>query len=376
MKIGVITFSQTKDNYGQILQCYAMQKFLKGLGHEPFLIQYQQVPTPKASFKLKKLFHYIQNLTLYIKWFFDNRKRQRQNKAYATSIKNVDRKFSQFLKDNVDLTEVYTKEELLANPPIADAFVCGSDQIWKNDDIFYLSFAPKSKLRIAYAPSFGGENRFPKETENMIKRELSYFSFLGIREEDGVNLCHRLGFLYATKVVDPTLLLTCEDYNQIKTKVDETNYIFVYLLGNPTDCTIDEIEQYASSIGKKVVYVCSQGRYDTYEKTYATIGEWLGYLSKADLVITNSFHCIVFSLIYNRQFVSLPLSGGFEKMNGRLDDLLGKIGLTDRIWKHNLSEICGQTIDFDKFKNYIKSEQSKTRKIFEGLLINDDRNSI
>lgn len=365
MKIGVITFSQTRDNYGQILQCYAMQKFLQKLGHEPFLIQYQQPISQKANFKIRNLFKYLLNFNVYIKWFFNNKKFQAQKKAYDSSVKGVDRRFSQFLKENIELTMIYTKQELLSNPPKADAYICGSDQIWKSDDIFYLSFAPKSALRIAYAPSFGGETCFAAETENMIKRELSLFSFLGIREEDGVKLCHRLGFENAIKVVDPTLLLSSTDYDSVKNEISERNYIFVYLLGNSTDCSIDEIQQYAKSIGKKVIYVCSQGRYDTYEKTYATIGEWLGYLSNADFVITNSFHCIVFSLIYNRQFVSLPLNKGFEKMNGRLTDLLGKIGMTERIWNHNMSEICSKTIDFDCFNKYIMSEKREDYDVYE-----------
>lgn len=360
MKIGVITFSQTKDNYGQILQCYAMQKYLQKLGHEPFLIQYQQPVAQKASFKIYNIIKYILHFGTYVKWFFNNKKLQKQKYAYESSTKDVDRHFSQFLKDNIELTKIYTKQQLFDNPPIADAYVCGSDQIWKCDDIFYLSFAPKTALRIAYAPSFGGEVSFAKETENMIKRELSLFSFLGIREEDGVKLCHRLGFSNAMKVVDPTLLLSSGDYNIVKTEIKDSNFIFVYLLGNPTDCSIDEIQKFAKTIGKKVVYVCSQGRHDIYDKTYATIGEWLGYLSKADIVITNSFHCVVFSLIYNRQFVSLPLNKGFEKMNGRIKDLLGKIGLEDRIWNHNLSEICSKTVRFDKFEEFVKVEKEKT----------------
>lgn len=368
MKIGVITFSQTKDNYGQILQCFAMQKFLKKLGHDPFLIQYHQQPPAKASFKIGKLYNYVTNLGAYIKWYFNHKKIESQKLAYEAKTKLVDRKFPEFLKDNLSLTSVYNKEQLLANPPIADVYVCGSDQIWKRDDIFYLSFAPKSALRIAYAPSFGGETHFPDETEAMIKNELSHFSFLGIREEAGVELCHRLGFKDAVKVVDPTLLLSKEDYDKEKVAINKNDYIFAYLLGNPTDCSIDEIYAYAKSVGKDVVYVCSQGRNDNYEKTYATIGEWLGYLSNADVVITNSFHCTVFSLIYNRQFVSLPVSKGYEKMNGRLVDLLGKIGLGNRIWNHNLVDICQGKADFAEFNEYIAFEQQKTEGYLSSLL--------
>lgn len=369
MKIGVITFCQTKDNYGQILQCYALQKYLQKLGHHPFLIQYQQPLPPKAHFKVNKLLKYIRNLNMYVKWFFNNKRLLAQKKAYNKSVKNIDRKFSLFLKENIKLTSVYSRKQLLENPPKADAYICGSDQIWKNDDIFYLSFVPKSALRLAYAPSFGGEKSFDSDTENMIKHELSFFSFLGIREEEGVNLCHRLGFTDAIRVVDPTLLLSVEDYKHIRVDVDNSSYIFVYLLGNSTDCSIDDIQQYARNVGKKVVYVCSQGKYDAYEKTYATIGEWLGYISNADLVITNSFHCVAFSLLYKKQFVSLPLTKGFEKMNGRLTELLKSVGMVDRIWNHNLSDICKQIVDFKAFDEYIRMEREKSKEYLKKVLV-------
>lgn len=368
MKIGVITFSQTKDNYGQILQCYAMQKYLQKLGHHPFLIQYISPAPPKAHFKISKLGIYFKNFSVYIKWFFLNRALEKQKIAYEESTKGVDRKFSQFLKENIELTPIYTKEQLKNNPPEASAYICGSDQIWKYDDIYYLSFVPQGKMRIAYAPSFGGESHFPIETERMIKQELESFSFLGIREELGVKLCHRLGFLEAVKVVDPTLLLSKEDYDKVKSNIHDKNYIFVYLLGNPTECTIDEIQNYAKSLKKKVIYVCSQGKHDSYDKTYATIEEWLGYISNADIIITNSFHCIVFSLIYNRQFVALPLNKGYEKMNGRLVDLLYNIGLENRIWNNNLTKICGQVANFDRFNQHIMFEQNRVKKIFVKLL--------
>lgn len=368
MKIGVITFSQTKDNYGQILQCYALQKYLKNLGHQPFLIRYSPPSAPKMRFKFSKLGYYLRNFATYVKAYFNNKTLEKQKMAYNEMTKGVDRKFSLFLQEHIDLTQLFSKEQLKANPPEADAYICGSDQIWKYDDIYYLSFVPQGKKRIAYAPSFGGELSFSSATEEMIKRELEKFSFLGIRENLGVNLCHRLGFLDAVKVIDPTLLLSSIDYNKVKVDVSTKNYVFVYLLGNPTECTIDEIQNYAKSIGKSVVYVSSQGRYDRYEKTYPTIGEWLGFLSKADLVITNSFHCIVFSLMYERQFVALPLSKGYEKMNGRLVDLLGSIGMKERIWSNNLSSICSQDVVFDKFKDYIEVEQRKTKSYLMDVL--------
>lgn len=361
MKIGVITFSQSKDNYGQMLQCYALQSYLRGLGHNPYLIQYEQEPPDRARFKWYKIPSYLFHFFDYCRWFINNRKLSKQKQQYAVKNVNTDRKFASFLKDNMEITQLYNKKELLTNPPIADAYICGSDQIWKGDDIYYLSFAPKGSKKIAYAPSFGGVEKFPSATEQMIIDQLKSFKAISVREKSGVELCRRFGCSNVKHVVDPTLLLSVKDYGEIIEHVEAKNTIFLYLLGNPIDCEISSIYEFAHKMNKEVVYVCSQGRDDNYKKTIATVGEWLGYLSQADLVITNSFHCVVFSLLFHKQFISIPLSKGYERMNGRIEELLENSGLYDRILKDSISEIANNKADFSRFENFVETQRQLSK---------------
>lgn len=370
MRIGVITFSQSKENYGQLLQCYAMQRYLQSLGHSPFLIQYDFIiKRSNAKFRISSLFKYICNLPMYVSYVISLKRQEKEDKKYVRKNQSIDRHFSDFLHENFDLSQLYTAESIVSNPPIADAYVCGSDQIWGSDDAFFLNFAPDDAIKIAYAPSFGGVTFFSPEKEEVIKKYLSRFNFIGVREQTGVETCQRLGFKDAVRVVDPTLLLNSNDYDAIRANIpNKRPYIFLYLLGNPMDCSVDEIMEFAKTEGKEVIYVASQGRDDRYPKTYATIGEWLGYLANADMVITNSFHCVVFAMKYKKQFVSIPLSGAYERMNCRIEELLDAANLRDRIWNHNFSEMMRHNIDFSSFESYVCIEKKKADSYMNNVL--------
>ena len=326
MKIGVITFCNSKDNYGQMLQIYAMQCFLRKMGHECFLIRYNDSPKATASFKWSKIMTYLCNFPQYVIWYIQQKKENCRQKAYAASAQssNAARRFDDFLNDNVEMTPlIYDEKSIIDNPPQADAYVCGSDQIWCGDWAYYLNFAPEDAIKIAYAPSMGGITNFSPEYEAEMKRLIHRLDFVGMREQSGVEVCKRLGRTDAVKVVDPTLLLDTDDYDKIRIPVTTRKpYLFLYLLGNPIGYKTKYFYDYANSKGIDVVYVASQGRVDEYEKFPAQVGEWIDLLSNAEMVITNSFHCTVFSLIYHRRVITVPLVGGYERMNTRINELL------------------------------------------------------
>lgn len=360
MKIGVITFSESKDNYGQLLQCYAMQEYLRKKGHEPFLIRYHDTPiVNNTGFKAKKIFTYLCKFPQYLSWFINQRKIRKQNNDYESKANFEKRDFAGFLNRHIDCTKIYTAREIHDNPPKADAYICGSDQIWAGDDAYYLSFAPESSQKIAYAPSLGGLNTFSGEKEKRMHFLINRLNKVGMREQSGVDTCKRLGRKDAVKVVDPTLLLNSEDYLKIAAEPAISKpYAFVYLLGNPIDVDIETIFSECKRRGLDVIYVASQGRSDKMAKSDPTIEEWLGLMSKADLVITNSFHCTVFALQFHRDFISIPLSGGFGRMNTRIEELLNESGLINKI-SEDLSVVTPMCdSDFDKFEQYKRKEQS------------------
>lgn len=360
MKVGVITFSESKDNYGQLLQCYAMQEYLRLRGHEPFLIRYHDTPiADNTSFKPRKIFTYLCKFPKYLKWYIDRRRTLKHNTAYESTADFAKRDFSGFLSRHISCTPIFNAREIHDNPPVADAYICGSDQIWAGDDAYYLSFAPESSVKIAYAPSLGGLSSFSEDQEQRMRLLINRLDRVGMREQSGVDTCHRLRRTDAVKVVDPTLLLNSDDYLRIAVKPSQPKpYALIYLLGNPIDVDIQKIFDECKRRGLDTVYIASQGRSDKMPKSDPTIEEWLGLMAEASLIITNSFHCTVFALHFHRNFITIPLSGGFGRMNTRIEELLGECGLGNHI-TGELAAVPAAVgnADFEKFEQYKAGQQ-------------------
>lgn len=202
-----------------------------------------------------------------------------------------------------------------------------------------------------------------------MKRLIHRLDFIGMREQSGVEVCKRLGRPDAVQVVDPTLLLDTKDYDKIRIPVATPKpYLFLYLLGNPIGYKTKYFYDYAASKGLNVVYVASQGKVDDYEKFPAQVGEWIELLANAEMVITNSFHCTVFSLIYHRRMITVPLVGGYERMNTRINELLRNAGLEDLILNKELEYYQQDDWDFSGFDLYKNSELKRTSDYFDNII--------
>lgn len=371
MKIGVITFWQSEDNYGQILQIFAMQHFLRKLGHKPFLIRYKEdgVRKQENGIKVNKLLDYIFNFRSYFRYFLQ----LRRDSKYRQLQQNYTRKFKEFIAENIEISpQVYSDTSIMETPPEADVYLCGSDQIWGGNEIYYLPFAPEGHRKIAYAPSFGGVNPFEKNNSDRIKELLRNFDFIGVREESGAMLLQSNGIGSATHVVDPTLLLGKEDYLPLVKPTDTYTFapasdVFLYLLGSPIKCSVDKIISFLKKNDLSYSYVASQGRVDKYPKSQFTIPEWLEAIKRSKMVITNSFHCIVFSLIFHKPFLFIPLDGSYSRMNNRITELLGKCGLQSRIYSGDF-KIIFNDVDFERFDNYRSDEMNRSKSLLSHVL--------
>lgn len=345
MKIGIITNWCSLDNYGQQLQCWALQRYLKRLGHEPYLIKY----LPQSP-QWKKRVTYIWN-----RLFTSPQKKKAQLEEALVWIKNAEdnkqRKFEDFRKKNINSTDItyYNISELRANPPIADMYITGSDQVW-NDSLKnpntagnYLDFTPPRNVkRVSYAASIG-RNIEDREIKKF-KQYLSHFDAISLREQNACDFCHSLGFHNAMVTIDPTLLLNAEEYDAIDSSQDRNDsfdmpYVFVYLLNIRTSDDIywNEFNRQISSEGLQVKVVASSGYLPARDflpgltNTLASIPEWLSLVKNAEYVITTSFHGIVFCLLYHRPFYAVLLNNEYAKANTRISSLLSTVGLEKRI---------------------------------------------
>lgn len=372
MKIGIVTFWTGLDNYGQILQAYALQRFLRNNGHDAFIIRYNHSACRgiiwwlKLPIKLMSIFYLLlfDRKRLYLRFQFKKQKKisEEENKLHPRNFNLFKNRYINFSK------KIYNQKTIMVDPPKADVYIAGSDQIWGGlDPVYYLQFAPLSSKRIAFAPSFGGV-KLNNNRKRILKRYIDSFSVLGIREKDGVDLCKSLGREDAFLAIDPTLLLSKNDYSEIAvTNLDNSDYLFLYMLGNEMDFDISKVYSWAMDRNLKIKYVASQGQIDNYEKIFPNVDEWIGLIKNAKYVVTNSFHGTVFSLIMNKNFLVVPLSGAFSRMNGRVVDLLTDLGENNRIYSNDL-DVLLQDVDFSLVDEKINKRREYISLMFEKWL--------
>lgn len=352
MKIGIISsyaWVKIANNYGALLQYYALQKYLKQRGHDVYWIRF----ILKDSFLkvlLRELYHNksIKKLIYFI---------------------NCHIEFMKFIKTYLSTsTKVYREIKILDENDY-DYFIAGSDQVWGGTiKENYLTFVV-DKPKIAYAASFG-KNQLSEEHANIIAPWLKTFDKISVRESSGVDICKNMG-IKAIHVLDPTLLLSIKDYpasyNILKEK-----YIYSYFLNAKTidDLYFSKIENF---IDKKAIhyYVTAiQGtekfipsKYLVYPKPT----DWLSYYRYSEYVITNTFHGTVFALIYHKPFISILQKGTLQCQNSRIYSLLNMFDLTDRIWDgtHDIEEIIDRPIDWDFIETKRNIYIKRTDKFFQ-----------
>lgn len=354
MKIGIITFWWCHENYGQILQCFALQEVLRKKGHQPFLIKYRaksQFDTKSVYVVVRRALHSPMSLVLGIKRRLDGTTATHNIRKEQVTKK---RDFESFRRKHIKSTEGFYESyrEVCANIPVADAYLCGSDLVWKNfphnDDgrIMFLDFGEASTKRIAYSASFG-QDSVSGEFEGFVAPLLSKLDGIGVREASGVSICSKMGRSDAMHVLDPTLLLCKNDYiNAFKADShlvqnnlgnENSRFVFGYFLSANMSVPWNEIDAYCKeeSCSFKLTTVYSDHGFPNMIYCDPTIPEWVGLMSNASVVLTNSFHGTVFAIIMQRPFLVF-LRVGDVGLNDRIISLLRSLGLESRIFnQHN-----------------------------------------
>lgn len=387
MKVGIITLWQSSDNYGQQLQCWALQQELIKLGHEPYLIRYDveyrtrnnKSPLWKKVLKLLLIYPVIKSL----KRRKINKKEQLL-KAYNAK-RNEERQFLSFRKDNFLVSDniYFTLQELKDNPPEADAYIVGSDQVWAftldnyENRVMFLDFGDKKIKRIAYAPSFSMPS-YPEKLKHVLKENLDRFDSLSVREQTGAKICNEIGYT-AQVVVDPTMLLTSKDYSAIAEANTSGPYIYLYYLNisNSEEVKWLQLHEFAQNNSLKIIatpasgYMQGKELFDKVEYQYATIPQWLGLINGARLVVTTSFHGVVFCILHHSPFVYFPLQGFYSRGNNRVLDLCKMLGLSSRIWSDSSTykDLYKQEIDWDYIDNLLNSKQLKSINYIQEALL-------
>lgn len=369
MKIGIMTFWWDDDNYGQILQCYALQKYLRDAGHDAYLIRYDPRNDYIKTPIWKKILKAFNPVKLYMFLLCQKQKRVRKSADVQEKYDNP-RYFDVFMDKHIKQSEkiYYSYKELVENPPSADMYIVGSDQVW-NISIFgglvdkaaniikayLLYFGDTSIKRISYAASFGKEKEeLNADFINIFMPLIKKFDYVSVREKSGVDICRQCGIDNAEWVPDPTLLMDVDIYRSLyreeSIRKPDKPYCFLYLVSNTFDFSIQTIYDWVQRKNIGIVYVTANSRKDDYEKTYATIPEWIYLLEHAEYVISNSYHCTIFSLFFGKRFGVIPLWGN----NTRFDSIFQLFGVEGRYMDLDFS-VMDKDIDwqsvFDKFQS-------------------------
>lgn len=326
MKIGVVTFWQSKDNFGQLLQLYALQTFLKKLDHTPTLIRTSAVNRNCLKLKIKFFLYKLLGVKL---------------------LRCGGKNFLGFIKKNIKYTKkIFKSPKDFAETDLQyDAVITGSDVVWSEgvgaDDygeLCFLGFVNAPIKKISYAASFGATS-LSEDFSFFVQKKISDFDAISVREESGVDICSQFGREDAVSVCDPTMLLKKEDYEDILKENGNDGFSFGYFIGWKTNVPEDEINNFAAKNKMRCFNLnCQSGksRLTQFFKR-KSIPEWLGTYSKASCIFTNSFHGTIFALIFNKPFIYFPLGGSAQKLNDRVINLLCKMDLVSRIWNPDKS---------------------------------------
>ena len=284
MKIGILTFHKT-DNYGAMLQAYALSYYLKKLGHTVCFIDYCPAYVYKKHFIKKttidKIKEYIKNLVCY------NLKR----------IKNE--RFSKFVSS-------YMQTILISEVPNLDLVIIGSDQVWNtcltNYDSYYMGQGIDCKKIVSYAVSCGNLSDIDDRTSLLYKNCLNKLDSISVREWSAKVILDNLLDKNCKQTLDPTLLVDNIVFRKIHKKPEFGNYILIYDATNPD--ILNFAEKIAKQNGKNVVAISCDIAMKNRDKLIqdASVEEFLGYIANADLIISTSFHGCALSLSYKKNF--------------------------------------------------------------------------
>ncbi len=323
MRIAILTLP-LHTNYGGILQAYALQTVLERMGHEVFVLDKPRKPKIHIPFnvivKRWVLQHIMRKDIPSIGQIIDYKRRKKRNTNTW-----------QFADKYIHRLEIEDLETIKEND--FDAFIVGSDQIWRKEYIlnnfkrFEDAFLGFTRIwgvkRIAYAPSFGHDvwDYTPEETSK-IRDLLQLFDFLSIREDSGITLCSQMIGLEAKQVVDPTMLLTADDYQVLmKNTCQSDGNLLCYVL-DMTDEKQEEINAIAQKYDLKPFAVNENVEAEWNSAKVSVqppVEQWLRGFKDADLVVTDSFHACVFSIIFNKKFIVM---GNARRGTARIQSLL------------------------------------------------------
>ena len=347
-KVGMVTLYS--DNFGSCLQAYALYKTIMDMGYVPKLIRYTPYSKGgggrKSFSKLYKLIHLPIKSTLHI--LLNYRMVKGKKIAFDNFRKNSFQFTSVIYSKNADTSDLEKQ---------FDVFVCGSDMMWAETfqedwEQYFLRFASEGK-RVSYAPSFG-INQISTANINRCREYLEGFrpGRLSCRDLSGVKMIKKQFGLEAQHVVDPTMLLDKEQWNRLVDieRMIKNPYVLLYLFGGLGRGRKQLLHQIDNWMLGDLKSLSISGDYCIRNPHIGPL-EYVRLFRDAEFVVTDTFHGMVFSLIYEKPFVVLTRNDGlhWSKYSDRMTSLLDMLGISER-W-HDESTLMPETFKALDYKD-------------------------
>ena len=355
--VALITLHRSA-NYGSVLQALATQVVLERMGYDVAVVDYyaprNSVPEMLRGLRHKKPLFEKNPLALLA-----------ARAILLPSYLKRRRTFDRFITLNLRLSgRTYrSNEELAQDPPKADLYVTGSDQVWNSewnggiDEALFLAFTQEGAPRISFSASFGKAGLDDGEA-GRTRELLARYGGITVREDTGVEIVRGLG-LDATQVLDPTLFMTPEDWRPwVSGRRPRSEYILMYNINH--NAPLDRfVQRLARKTGLPVYYISYQ-LHDCFKRgrmrCCVPVEDFLSLIAGARYVVCDSFHCAAFSVNFNREFAIVPP----KRFGTRLESFMRVVGLEDRIVGEEDIGIFDRPIDWGSANARLDAERARS----------------
>lgn len=376
-KVAIVNRTNLK-NYGSVLQCCALCGAVESLGYEVEIIWETGNLSENYDFRINKILKTGIKLLTHPSLFNATFSSVKYVQHHVISEKTM-MLFDSFVENNIK--RVFYPHKMMRKKNVGqkyDKFICGSDQVWCTtslyvDPLMYLRFVPKKK-RIAYAPSLG-RDYIPNYNKRQIRKFINEIPFVSVRENVGKSLIAELTGRNVPVVLDPTLLVERTFWDSRKASVREKqDYILCYFLSTPTMKTQNKILDFLRGQGKKVIALNS--RLECLEKEIEVIypdcgpSEFIAYVEKSESVLTDSYHGMLFCIIYHKKFWSIKREYGEFDQSSRQLSVLAMLNLKERYCDAENS-LIQKDIDYIRVEEILNKERIKSLQYLRGALEND-----
>ena len=375
-KVAVVNRTNLK-NFGSVLQVYALCYAIKKLGYDSEVVWQSGNISKNFDIRPNKVIKTGFKLLCHPSLLWSTYKTVRNINAVVIDEGKI-KKFDDFVVNNFDqILYAPDRIEQIAKSDKYHKFVCGSDQIWVTttlypDPMMYLRFAPREK-RVAYAPR-RGRNYSTNYNKRILKKYISDVPCVSVREDEGYRLIKELTGRDAAVVADPTMLMRSNEWDSLKSNVDlPKEYVFCYFLDEPADDVKAAICKFAKEKNLDIVALEKLGEVnypgERIHRPTAGPGEFLTIISKAEMVITDSYHGMLFSINYHKKFWSVERAYSQYDQSSRQLTVLSRLGIEERYVKSgcdftdleiDYNMVQAKIDDFVAFSiNYLKTSLEK-----------------